>query len=365
MRRLFDYLLTTDPVQRARLSQAGLALLVLAAGVVGMHYFAWAGLAPMEDVLRWSVLTLAGMVVLFVLIRSGWSRRWRDPSMSVMQMLYGLCSSAVAYALIGAGRGAVFPVVMVILMLGMFKASPRQMLGVSLFAVLLFGSTMTAMALREPQVYVPAVELGHFLLVAIMVPAMSLLAGRLSRMRHRARLQRTELAQALSHLREHITRDELTGLTNRRRMQALMIQEHQRCIRSGQIFCLAVLDIDGFKQVNELHGYAVGDAVLRAVAQEALRQVRMCDRLSRWESDDLVLMLTDTRAAMARGGVERLLQRVEALRILNGNTALSVTLSAGLAEHLAGESAVQTLQRAEAALREAKAAGRGQLVVSI
>jgi diguanylate cyclase (GGDEF)-like protein len=364
MSRLLDALLTNDPVQRVRLSQAGLAMLLLAAGVVGMHYFVWVGAARLWPVLAWSVATLAGMVVFFALIRSGMSRRWHEPSLTVPQMVFALTSGAVAYALVGAGRGAVFPIVMVILMFGMFVVSPRQMRWVSVYAVALFGATMALMSMVKPTTYPPAVEFGHFLLVATMLPAVSLLAGRLSRIRHRARLQRAELAQAVSRLREHTTRDELTGLVNRRHMQTVMDQEHQRCVRSGQTFCLAALDLDQFKPVNEEHGYAIGDAVLRAVAQEALRQVRGSDVLARWGGDDFVLMLSDTRAALARGGIERLHQRVGALRILHGSMAVSITLSAGLAEHHAGESVAQTLERAERALAEAKALGRDRVVVA-
>ena len=362
--RLVDALLTRDPAQRRRLSQAGLAMLLLAAGVAAMHYFAWIGVARAGPVGWWSGLTLAGMVAFYLLIRTGWSRRCREPSLTVPQMVFALASCAVAYTLLGAGRGAVFPVVMVILMLGMFVATPRQMGWVSLYAVLLFGATMALMAVRAPAAYPAALELGHFLLVATMMPAVSLLAGRLSSMRQRSRLQRAELAQALSRLREHTTRDELTGLINKRHMQALMEQEHQRCVRSGQSFCLAMLDIDRFKPVNEAHGYAVGDAVLRAVAQEALRQVRVSDMLARWGGEEFVLMLSDTRAALARGGLERLNQRVGALRILHGSEALSVTLSGGLAEHHAGETVVQTLERAERALQEAKTQGYNRVVVA-
>ena len=364
MSRLLDALLTNDPVQRVRLLQTGLAMLLLTAGVVGMHYFVWAGTARLWPVLAWSAVSLGGLVSFFALIRSGFSRRWHEPSLSVPQMIFALTSGAVAYALVGAGRGAVFPIVMVILMFGMFAATPRQMRWVSVYAVALFGATMALMATRNPAVYAPLVEIGHFLLVATMLPAVSVLAGRLSRMRHRARLQRAELAQAVSRLREHTTRDELTGLVNRRHMQAVMDQEHQRCVRSGQTFCLAALDLDHFKPVNEQHGYAVGDAVLRAVAHEALRQVRGSDVLARWGGDDFVLMLSDTRAALARGGLERLHQRVGALRILHGSMAVGVTLSAGLAEHHAGENVAQTLERAERALAEAKTLGRDRVVVA-
>ncbi len=364
MSRLLDKLLTADPVLRVRLSQVGLANLLMTAGVLAMQYFVWVGVAPARPVLWWSVASLSGTAAFFLLIRSGTSRRWHEPSLTVPQMLFSLTSGAVAYALVGAGRGAVFPIVMVILMFGMYVVSPRQMRWVSVYAVALFGATMALMAFKNPAVYPPAVELGHFLLAATMMPAVSLLAARLSRLRHRARLQRAELAQAVARLREHTTRDELTGLINRRHMQAVIDQEHQRCVRSGQTFCLAVLDIDHFKPVNELHGYAIGDAVLRAVAQEALRHVRGSDVLARWGGDEFVLMLSDTRAALARGGLERLHQKVGALRILHGSMAVGITLSGGLAEHHAGEHVAQTLERAERALQDAKVQGRDRFVVA-
>ena len=364
MSRIVDALLSTDPVQRVRLVQAGLAMLVMAAGVAAMHYFVWVGVAPAGPVALWSAGTLIGMAVFLLLIRSGGSRFWPEPSLTVPQMLFALTSGVVAYMLLGAGRGAVFPVVMVVLMFGMFVVTPKQMRWLSVYAVLLFGLAMLFMAVNYPRTYPLGIEIGHFLLVATMMPAVSLLAGRLSRMRHRSRLQRAELAQALARLREHTTRDELTGLVNKRHMQELMEQEHQRCIRSGQSFCLAMLDIDRFKPVNEAHGYAVGDAVLRALAQEALRHVRLSDMLCRWGGEEFVLMMSDTRAALARGGLERLHQKVGALRILHGAAAVGVTLSAGLAEHHAGETVAQTLARAERALQDAKVQGRDRVVVA-
>jgi diguanylate cyclase (GGDEF)-like protein len=230
------------------------------------------------------------------------------------------------------------------------------MMWVSAYAVALFAVTAGAMCWLDPVRYPPAVEFGHFLMVATMVPTVSVLAVRLSRMRERLRRRRQELAEALSQIRDLVTRDELTGLINRRHMQELIEHEHQRCTRSGQTFCLAKLDIDRLGAINDAHGYPVGDAVLRAVAQEALQQVRASDVLARWGGEEFMLMLPDTRAALVRGGLERLQQRVAALRIVHGTQTLSVTLSAGLAERHAGESIEQTIERAGAALAEAKAA---------
>ncbi len=364
MRRLTDLLLTREPLQRVRLSQALLAMALMTSGVVAMHYFVWVGAAASAPVWWWTVLSLGGMVVVYGLIRSGWSRPLADPSMSMAQMAYAIASGAAAYALVGSGRGGVFPIVMVILMFGMFAASPRQMRTISLYAVAVFGVVMALMAWRDPKVYVPAIELGHFIMVATMMPAVSILAGRLSRMRHRARQQHHELREALARIRDLATRDELTGLINRRHMQELMEQEHQRCIRSGQTFCLAVIDLDAFKAVNDVHGHAAGDDVLRAVAQEALRHVRAADVLARWGGEEFVLLLADSRGALARGGLDRLREHIAAARLPVGATEIGITLSAGLAEHHAGETVAQTLERADRALYEAKAQGRNRVVVA-
>ena len=364
MRRLTDLLLTSDILQRVRLAQALLAMGLMTASVMAMHYFVWVGVAPATPVWVWTAVSLLGMVVVYTSIRSGWSRRFADPSMSVPQMVFAIASSALAYALVGAGRGGVLPIVMVILMFGMFAASSRQMLFISLYAVLLFGTVMAWMAWWRPLVYVPAVELGHFIMVAVTMPAVSILAARLSRIRHRSRQQRIELKEALVRIRELATRDELTGLINRRHMLALMAQEHQRCIRSGQTFCLAVLALDHFMAINDQHGRAAGDAVLRGVAQEALRQVRASDVLARWGGEEFVLLIPDSRSTLARGGLDRLRERMALLRVAVAGADIGITLSVGLAEHHAGESVAQTLERADAALLEAKAQGRNRVQVA-
>ena len=363
MRRLADALLTTDPVQRIRLAHAGLAMLVMAAGVLGMHYFAWIGVASAVHVGWWSVASLGGMVVAYTLIRSGWSKRLRDPTLTLPQIIYALASGAVAYALIGPGRGAVFPIVMICLMFGLFRLRPAQLALASALAVLFLGASMAWMASRRPDVYVPAIEFGHFLLIATMMPAASILAARQGRLRRRLREQKLHLAQALARIEQLATRDELTGLVNRRHMTELMEQERQRGMRSGQTFCLAMIDIDHFKSINDHHGHAGGDGVLRGLAHEMASLKRGADVLARWGGEEFVLMLPDAGAATARAGVERLRAHVQSLRLRIGTEAVQVTISAGLAEHLAGESMAQTIERADRALYAAKRAGRDTIVL--
>jgi len=362
--RLTDWLLTSDSAQRVRLAQAGLAMLLMSAGVVAMQYAVLAGLADAAPVAWWTALSLGGMALAFALIRSGWSRRRPDPSLAVPQMIFAITCGALAYAIVGPARGGVFPIVMVILMFGMFAASPRQMAGVSLYAVALFGATMALMAWLRPEVYAPAVEAAHFIMVATMMPAVSILAARLSLMRHRMRGQRADLKQAMNRIQDLATRDALTGLINRRHMDELLEQERQRSVRAGHPFCIAVIDIDRFKRLNATYGRGAGDLMLCAVAREALGAIRISDRLARWSGQKFVLLMPDTRASLARSGLERLRERVSAIELTAGGAVLRVTVSAGLTEHLAGETVSQALERADQAVYEAKAQGRDRVVLA-
>jgi diguanylate cyclase (GGDEF)-like protein len=359
-RRLGDAVLTTDPVRRLRLAQAGLAMLIMALGVLAMHYFVVIGRAPAGPVLAWSSVTVGGMVVFFALIRSGWSQRVGDASLTLPQMVFALASAAVAYALVGAGRGAVFPVVMVVLAFGIFRLRPAQVWGVCLYAVVLFGAVMALMAWRRPEVFVPAVELGHFIMIATMMPAMAVVAERLGRLRALLRQQKQELARALAHIQQLATHDDLTGLVNQRHMQDLLRQESQRCVRSGQSFCFALLDIDHFKEFNARHGTGAADEALRRGADALKAAQRGADVLARWGGDTFAVLLTDTRVGLARVGVDRMRERLAAPA--NGLPVL--TVSAGVAEHLAGEPLERTVQRAADALRQAKEQGRNRVMAA-
>lgn len=362
--RLVDWLLSNDPALRARLAQVALGMGAMLAGVMAMHYFAVAGLVSVRSLGAWSVCAVSAIVLVWLLVRSGRTGRLSDPTLAVPQMAVALTLGAWLYAMLGPARGAAFPVVMVMLMFGLFAATPRQMAGVGLYAVGAFGATMALMAWREPQRYPAAVELGHFLVVATMMPAAAVLAARVSTLRERMRAQRAELERALARIEELATHDALTGTVNRRHMASLLEGERQRSVRSGHVFCLAVLDVDGLRQVNDAQGERSGDALLRAMSQEAQSGLRLSDRIGRWGGGCFVLMMSDTRAALARGAVERLRARMAQAQPEGWCGAELPTVSAGLTEHRAGETVDKTLARAESALREAKAGGRDRLVVA-
>jgi diguanylate cyclase (GGDEF)-like protein len=127
---------------------------------------------------------------------------------------------------------------------------------------------------------------------------------------------------------------------------------------------VAVLEIDACAAVVAGLGEGGGDELLRGVAVEGLRFVRVADVLAYWGGERFVLLMSDTRAPLARGGLDRLRERVAESRVLARDEALRVTLSAGLAEHHAGETVAQTLARAEAGLRDVGAVEKNRVVVA-
>lgn len=158
--------------------------------------------------------------------------------------------------------------------------------------------------------------------------------------------------------------DALTRLANRTHFLERAAAEISRARRAGEPLTLMLADVDHFKRVNDEHGHEAGDHVLAQVARVMTSALREHDVLARWGGEEFLLMMSDTHATLARGGLERLQQRLAALRILHGTAAVGVTLSAGLAEHIAGEPLERTLERAVAALAEAKALGTGRVVIA-
>jgi diguanylate cyclase (GGDEF)-like protein len=152
------------------------------------------------------------------------------------------------------------------------------------------------------------------------------------------------------------TTDPLTGLFNRRGAEAAAARERARSERSGTPLSLVVFDIDHFKRVNDNHGHAVGDEVLRAVAEALSAMARVTDVIARWGGEEFVAILP--------GGLEGARSYAERTRAAVADLTLPepLTLSAGLAELGLGEPFEAALARADANLYQAKRAGRDRIV---
>ena len=160
--------------------------------------------------------------------------------------------------------------------------------------------------------------------------------------------ERERLLGEVQNLARH---DALTGLPNRRVLQEMLPREMARARRSESPLCLAIIDIDHFKNYNDTHGHLAGDEVLRACARQWDGALRGEDTLVRFGGEEFLVVLPDTSPEQAAEIIERL--RLE--------TPMGQTCSAGLAVWDGAESIDDLLGRADKALYLAKASGRNQL----
>lgn len=277
--RLRNLLLGTDRHMRIRTSQAGLASLVMLAGIANMYVLAWHGEAVLRGVAIWSAVCIVGLLLVYGLIRSGFSLRWADPSLAMPQMLYAIACNAAAFVLAGHGRGITLSLLAVILMFGMFGMSMRQVVVVALYAMGWFGAAML-MAVEQSVTDESAVLYAtYFFMVVIVLFCTTILTHRLGVMRAHTRSQKAQLLQALEKIQRIATRDELTGTANRRFMTELMREEIQRADRTDAPLMVAILDIDYFKRVNDSYGHQAGDRCLQEFARVVQASIRATDRL--------------------------------------------------------------------------------------
>jgi diguanylate cyclase len=361
LRALSDALFTTDRHQRVRLAQAWLACMLLFCCMLALHAAAAFGLTDDGPLWWWSAASLAGMLVVVIVIRSGINKRLADPALTMQQMLYAVLCAAWAYSFAGSVHMIVGLILAVILMFGMFGLTSRQIIWVAFYVLAMFGVVMAAMSQRSPERYPLGGEVVYFIMLCIMVAGVGLLTVRLHRMRDRLRRQRVELGAALAHIQRLATHDDLTGLVNRRHMQELLENERMRLERSDQDWCAALIDLDHFKSVNDAHGHAIGDEVLRALSRHAHTLIRRTDVLARWGGEEFVLLLPNTPMAMAITSLERLREHFHANPLVVQGIELPVSFSAGLTEHHRGETVAQTLERADKLCYQAKTLGRNRV----
>jgi diguanylate cyclase (GGDEF)-like protein len=167
------------------------------------------------------------------------------------------------------------------------------------------------------------------------------------------------LKEALASNHELAIRDELTKAFNRRHILELVEIEKSRAERHGSPFCVCLMDLDNFKTINDTRGHAAGDHILRHFADTAQQQKRSPDQFGRYGGEEFLLLLPETTMPSALAVAERI--RECASRPGGRVGSESVTVSIGAAEHAPGETTVQLISRADAALYEAKRLGKNRV----
>jgi diguanylate cyclase len=279
-------------------------------------------------------------IAFYVAFRSHFNLRFTDPSLTLAQSI--VASAFVAYGLyIG---GPIRPVFLLLFsvpfLFGAFRLTVLQHSMLAAAIVFTYGAIiandyrlgLTGLELRREVMLcvVLAIQLGW--LVAI--------GNRLNRLHRRA------------------SRDELTGLLNRREIELALERELVRSRRSGKAISVCIIDVDHFKNINDAHGHAVGDRALRFLAAETDTRLRGGDYLGRYGGDELLAILPDTNEGAAVQIAERIRVHIQQASAAHPPP---FTVSVGVAGYTFGDPASQLIAQADVALFAGKRHGRNRV----
>lgn len=173
-----------------------------------------------------------------------------------------------------------------------------------------------------------------------------------------------ELEQELELVSEKVREDQLTGALNRRGLDEAYERESTRAQRNNAPICVALLDIDNFKRLNDTMGHQAGDQALIHLTAVIKESLRPSDVVARYGGEEFVIVLPDTGIEEAEQTIVRLQRELTKKFFLHGNERILVTFSAGVAMRGEEESQDDLIGRADNAMYKAKQAGKNQVKVA-
>ncbi|MEB0133756.1 GGDEF domain-containing protein [Actimicrobium sp. CCC2.4] len=171
-----------------------------------------------------------------------------------------------------------------------------------------------------------------------------------------------DLESQLAAMSELVREDQLTGSLNRRGLDDVFDRELARADRRKSPLCIAMLDLDDFKRLNDTHGHVAGDEALVYLVRVIKDTLRTMDVLARFGGEEFLILLPDTTMDAATQTVTRLQRELTKRIFMHNNERILITFSAGVALRKGNEDQVGMLKRADTALYQAKRAGKNRVV---
>lgn len=172
------------------------------------------------------------------------------------------------------------------------------------------------------------------------------------------------LQQELAQVSELVREDQLTGTLNRRGLDAAFENESTRADRNQSSLCIALLDIDNFKHLNDSLGHHAGDQALTHLSHVIKEALRPSDSVARYGGEEFVILLPDVNIGEASSAIERLQRELTKKYFMHENDRVLITFSAGVAQRAPQESQEEVIGRADKAMYQAKKSGKNRVIMA-
>jgi diguanylate cyclase len=339
------------------LMAAGTSLLVC----VALTVCAFLDLVPAEVAINGTAGIVALAVAFYAVFRSGINLRFADPSLTTE--MAGSAILFLSYIMYHAPtmREALTLFYPVALLFGVLRLTAMRLTVLALLALAAHGTMLHLSYLRDPMWFDEDAAITEMVVMMIVLPWFAVMGGYVNRLRLRLADSNRVLRGAFDRIEQLAQHDELTGTYNRRYLMEALARERSRAERLAAPFSICLMDIDHFKAINDTHGHAAGDAVLRHLPDVAAAGLRGFDVFGRLGGEEFLIVLPGTDLAGAAVVAERVRAAVEAASFPGTPAGQRVTVTLGVAQRTKGEEVSALLARADRALYNGKDAGRNRV----
>ncbi|MCW8943490.1 MAG: GGDEF domain-containing protein, partial [Sedimenticola sp.] len=260
------------------------------------------------------------------------------------------------------GRGILLLLYLTSHIFGVFRLTFRQFLLLDAFSIAAYGLMLQLLIQNRPETIDINLELLYWAALIIVLPSFALMGAYLNRLREQLNERNTHLNVALQKIQELAVTDELTGLPNRRSIMEQLSKEWDRTKRSGNHFCIGLIDLDLFKEINDTYGHVAGDSVLKRFASVVSKELRSPDTIGRYGGEEFLLIMPNTHIVEAEKVAERIREKVAGYEHTEIDQGLTVQVSIGITEY-DNQSIQEMIKHADLALYQSKNSGRNRVSV--
>ena len=357
----FTIVPTHDPKQALRIRRFFMAFAAYIAFLALFYISYYAGFMEWTAVAGLLVVVPVINIFLYLFFRTGLNLKMADPSLTAIQICAAIVLVMYVMYFTHESVGVLLLVYVIILMFGIYKLNTKDFIYISIFTLFTYGIDIALRQIYRPHGINFHLEYVQWVLFALFLAVFSVISGSISSLRRKLSISKAKQAKYIEILQEMAIRDVLTGLHNRRHVLELLNHERNLSARGGGIFCIGILDIDHFKNVNDVHGHQAGDTVLTAIAttmKNALRNTELCGR---YGGEEFLIIMTQTDIKGALVCAERVRTQIEKSSFPEIGPDFKITVSIGVSEHRIGEDIYKTIARADEALYRAKEGGRNRV----
>ncbi|HJU71882.1 MAG TPA: GGDEF domain-containing protein [Paucimonas sp.] len=341
----------------ARIPQISPISLISLLYAMSMYAFYQQGFIGGTTFISVAVAVLCFVILFYCAFRFGFHTRFSDQSLMLPQLLAALLIMLTMAYLERATQIALVPFILIAFSFGIFRLSTRSLVLLSISCLAVYLGIIVLRGHEEGYALGFRADLIQWFVLALTLPGMILVGKQIQNLRQLLKATRYQL----EHYEEKSVRDELTGLYNRRQLQAELDRAKLQIDTLSIPFSLCLIDIDRFKEINDNSGHLAGDTILKEFSRVARESIRDTDILGRYGGDEFMLILPDTDLKGAVMHAERLRVYAHFLDFQKILPQKHISLSIGVAQYRRGEKIVDLISRADAALYQAKQLGRNRV----